>query len=348
MYLRFLFFVLISFISINIEAFSQENIKNLSIEIKKPKKICGKENHEILFYRPRDIKFNRFDGNVYVADTWNNRIVVLDEDLNFIRKFGNLGQGPGDFNKPNNIEIDNEGNHVILDFLNRRIKKVNKFGKYIISFIAESSPTPEIAVDSKNNVYIYRNFSEKDKKLINVYDYSGRRKGKFVDIIHEVEHPMVRLILNQTFIDIDEEDDIYCAFQHQPIWHKYDKKYNLNYEIKIDHLPEVKESIRRSKAIKTKTENFKNQRILRLAYNEYDKYKKYVCKSISVDRDFFYILVSKNVLYVFDKIDGKIKKKIILKADYSDLPSVTYFDAKHKDYIYALDEERMLILKYQK
>ena len=120
--------------------------KDIPTEIRKPVKILGLDEDEVIFYRPNDIKFNRLDNNIYVADTYNDRIVVLNPDLNFKKEFGNLGQGPGEFNKPYSIEFDNEGNNIVLDFLNSRIQTVDGDGKYISSFTAEFSTYPEIII----------------------------------------------------------------------------------------------------------------------------------------------------------------------------------------------------------
>ncbi|MCB0239664.1 MAG: hypothetical protein KDH08_13690, partial [Anaerolineae bacterium] len=57
------------------------------------------------------------DGNIYVADTWNHRVIVFDPDGNFVRKWGTFvttnGEavgGEGGFWGPRAIAFDAVGN----------------------------------------------------------------------------------------------------------------------------------------------------------------------------------------------------------------------------------------------
>ena len=45
------------------------------------------------------------DGNVYVADTGNNRVQKFTSDGIFLTKWGSPGAGPGQFNHPHGIGI---------------------------------------------------------------------------------------------------------------------------------------------------------------------------------------------------------------------------------------------------
>ena len=45
-------------------------------------------------------------GNVYVADSDNNRIQKFDSNGNFITKWGSNGSGDGQFNGPIGIAVD--------------------------------------------------------------------------------------------------------------------------------------------------------------------------------------------------------------------------------------------------
>jgi len=55
------------------------------------------------------------DGNLYVSDTYNNRIEVFDADGNFIRQFGKSGDRPGTFSRPKGIAIDVDGHVWVAD-----------------------------------------------------------------------------------------------------------------------------------------------------------------------------------------------------------------------------------------
>ena len=60
----------------------------------------GGHKHELTtpgdFARPAGLAVDR-DGNLYVADTLNNRIEIFDGDGKFVSTFGKAGDGPGYF-----------------------------------------------------------------------------------------------------------------------------------------------------------------------------------------------------------------------------------------------------------
>ena len=49
---------------------------------------------------PEGIAVDPSSGNVYVADTANNRIQVFSSNGTFISKWGKYGAGDGSFNSP--------------------------------------------------------------------------------------------------------------------------------------------------------------------------------------------------------------------------------------------------------
>lgn len=55
------------------------------------------------------------DGLVYVSDTMNYRVQVLDRNLNFVRSFGSLGVSPGQFRRPKGIAVDRENVVYVVD-----------------------------------------------------------------------------------------------------------------------------------------------------------------------------------------------------------------------------------------
>jgi DNA-binding beta-propeller fold protein YncE len=71
------------------------------------------------------------DGNVYVADSWNNRIQKFTSDGTFITKWGSTGSGDGEFRFPTGIAIDKDGNVYVADFSNNRIQKFTSNGTFI-------------------------------------------------------------------------------------------------------------------------------------------------------------------------------------------------------------------------
>jgi len=74
------------------------------------------------------------DCNVYVTDTFNDRVEIFDADGNFISMFGKNGDGPADFERPKGIAIDRDGHIWVVDAAQSRVKVFNQQGRLLIYF----------------------------------------------------------------------------------------------------------------------------------------------------------------------------------------------------------------------
>jgi hypothetical protein len=85
------------------------------------------ESPEQRLNNPHGIAANA-DGDVFVADTGNNRVVRLinpGKQLQFVAAIGTKGEAPGEFNNPYDIKLDAENNIYISDSGNNRIQILN-------------------------------------------------------------------------------------------------------------------------------------------------------------------------------------------------------------------------------
>ncbi len=65
-------------------------------------------------------------GNVYVADTGNNRIQKFDNNGNFLTTWGTQGTGDGQLGLPVDVAVDAGGNVYVSENGNRRIQKFSQ------------------------------------------------------------------------------------------------------------------------------------------------------------------------------------------------------------------------------
>ena len=81
--------------------------------------------------QPTDVGFGK-NGEIYVSDGYgNSRIVEFDHSGNFIRAWGKYGTGPGEFNLPQSVVVDAQGNVYAGDRENRRIQIFDADGHYL-------------------------------------------------------------------------------------------------------------------------------------------------------------------------------------------------------------------------
>jgi len=127
------------------------------------------------FYVPYGIAADP-EGNVYVADTSNNRIQVFDTNGTFKMSWGQKGTGQGDFLLPYDIDVDRQGNVYVADTYNFRVQKFDASGRFILQWghkgkgIVEFAFLSGIAAGPEGSVYTV------DAKMhrVQVFDGEGR------------------------------------------------------------------------------------------------------------------------------------------------------------------------------
>jgi DNA-binding beta-propeller fold protein YncE len=99
-------------------------------------------------------------GNVYVADTGNNRVLKFNSSGALITKWGSLGTGDGQFSSPRDLAVDSSGNVYVVDTTNNRIQKFDSSGTFVTKWGATGAGNGQfnnpngIAISSVGNVYV--------------------------------------------------------------------------------------------------------------------------------------------------------------------------------------------------
>ncbi len=109
------------------------------------------------FAKPTNVAVDK-DGNVYVADTWNNRIEIFDADGEFIRAWGKNGDGPGYFARPKGVAIDSDGHVWVADSVEDRVQVFTPEGRLLIYmgghglYPGQFQSLINLTIDKKNRV----------------------------------------------------------------------------------------------------------------------------------------------------------------------------------------------------
>jgi len=125
------------------------------------------------------------NGDIFLVDGVNNRIIVVDSSGKRKFEFGQKGAGQGEFKYPMGIDISDDGNVFIADTGNHRIQVFSLKGdfKYMFKVKSGSKEKPSDPVDvlvSGLNNYVY--ISDNDNHKIKVYNQNGTFEfewGKF-------------------------------------------------------------------------------------------------------------------------------------------------------------------------
>ncbi len=124
----------------------------ITFDLEEDLSIGNEKDENYLFYKIRDIQVDT-EGNIYVLDSGNHRLQVYNENGNYLRTIGKKGQGPGEFNTPRCISIDNENGNILVADSSMTILIFNKEGKHIDKDIHLTENLIDFYVDSKGNIW---------------------------------------------------------------------------------------------------------------------------------------------------------------------------------------------------
>jgi DNA-binding beta-propeller fold protein YncE len=83
------------------------------------------------FRQPTDVTWD-LEGNTFISDGYvNSRVAEYDKNGDWVRQWGQPGQGPGEFNTPHSIAADAHGNIYVADRGNRRIQVFDHEGTFL-------------------------------------------------------------------------------------------------------------------------------------------------------------------------------------------------------------------------
>jgi len=95
------------------------------------------------FYQPNDV-VTAPNGDIFVSEghgAGNNRILKFDKSGKFIKEWGKLGSGPGEFDQPHALAFDAQGRLFVGDRNNNRVQVFDQDGKYITEYKQFSRPS---------------------------------------------------------------------------------------------------------------------------------------------------------------------------------------------------------------
>ena len=101
-------------------------------------KLCGRMNFQNTLVRGLSVAVNRI-GQIIVADFELNQVFIFDKRGRLMKKFGEKGSGPSQFNHPTFVCVDESDNIIVSDGDNNRIQMFDRTGKFCYQFGSRGS-----------------------------------------------------------------------------------------------------------------------------------------------------------------------------------------------------------------
>ena len=121
------------------------------------------------FDRPVDLAVG-LNGDLYVGDAGNDRIVVLGSDGSFVSRWGREGSGEGEFNEINGLGMDREGNLYVADRTRPSIDIFQADGAFVRRWnMGTHNSIADVAVDAVGDMYM----AALDRSRVDVFSRWG-------------------------------------------------------------------------------------------------------------------------------------------------------------------------------
>jgi tripartite motif-containing protein 71 len=110
-------------------------------------------------------------GNLYIADSNNDRVQKLDPSGNPLAVIGSTGSADGQLSKPRDVAVDPAGNVYVADSGNNRVEKFDAAGNFVRAWGGAGSADGQfanpsgIAVDSLGNVFVSDTYNSRVERF---------------------------------------------------------------------------------------------------------------------------------------------------------------------------------------
>jgi len=204
----------------------------LVFDLEEDLSIGNEEDENYLFYRIMDIQIDN-EGNFYILDYGNVKVQRFDSNGNFLCTFGGKGQGPGEFQMPFQVIIDeSKGTVGVKDQMKLII--FDKDGIYLDRDIVFGDFFDELVLDAKGMFWGTKYAEEGGdpvtsdifRVLVLIND-----QGQLVKEINRFPYDMYREARGEGVISVAsgfEYDLFFAANDEHNLVYGYSKDYELN------------------------------------------------------------------------------------------------------------------------
>ncbi|MBA4316988.1 MAG: hypothetical protein C0412_01165 [Flavobacterium sp.] len=248
--------------------------QNLNIKFEEVWTIGNNDNApaEYLFTKPGILKIDN-SGNIYLVDDDRNSILKYDKNGKFIKKYGRLGSGPGEFKLITCFEVLPNDNLLVFDIQNSRYSIIDtkKPKNNIQTILRKGDESPLMIAPLAGGKYLRANWRTMAdfKKMFEITSADfGKVENSFInvgDILNKDDNAQVARsslffftrIKENKFAFVFEYDDR-IAFKVENIGGKWISNKFISPENKSNPYVEVDSKVKRQPGDSSWIESFNN------------------------------------------------------------------------------------------
>ncbi len=147
------------------------NMKENYVPLKLAKIVGPEVGPDVFLFKPRSLTLDR-EGNLYVFDRAQSKIIKMDKNLKFVRYIGKEGSGPGEFKNGIGVVFINIGPDnklYVNDTLPQKMSVFDTDGNYLAEYPMFRRLVQKPMVDRKGNCYYFAG----DDTRINAVNQNG-------------------------------------------------------------------------------------------------------------------------------------------------------------------------------
>jgi len=204
----------------------------IEFELEEDLSIGNEKDDNYVFYGISDIQID-IDGNFYVLERGNVRVQKFDKNGNYICTIGRQGQGPGEYQRPSQVVInEKEGTVGVKDM--RKLIIFDKNGKFLDRDIAFEEYFFDLVLDSEGLLWATDHDQEGEDdatadlfKALAILSNQGQLDKKVAKFPFDVYRERMEggvLWVSSGF----EYDLVFSSVNEQSMVYGYSKEYELD------------------------------------------------------------------------------------------------------------------------
>lgn len=179
-------------------------------------------------------------GELYVLDSLNNRVLVVDSSGNILRHIGVVGQEPGNLYQPADIAFGSGGDLYVLDSGNSRVQILSHKG-HAISQFRIGTTSDSLGVLSNGDILLN---TPRDGSIITVFSPEGKVRRQFGHLPEisdgypeHFNRPEWNIALGRAHLVVTNDDSVYILYDFLPLIQKYEMSGRLMWTLRLSGEP---------------------------------------------------------------------------------------------------------------